>query len=378
MAEKTTRKLKIAIVCHPSVGGSGAIATELGIWLAEQGHEIHFITHEMPFRLKSNYLENIFYHSVPLQQYDLFKYPPYTITLAVKIKEIAQWHDIDILHVHYAIPHAVSAFLAKEMLEGNLKIITTLHGTDVTLIGQDPSFKDLTTLAISKSDAVTTVSHSLKKDTLECLNVENPIQVIYNFVDTNKYKPEISCHHFHPKSENNEKIIVHVSNFRSLKRVEDVVKVFDKVQKTIPTRLFLIGEGESMSSVRNLCRSLDLCDKIEFLGIQDCTACILPRCDLFLLTSELESFGLAALEAMACGLPVVSTNAGGIPEVIDDGETGELYDIGDIDGLAQGVLKVLKNTKQYGEKAKIKAVENFNIDTIGQQYNELYFKTLDT
>ncbi len=376
MAEKTNSKLKIAIVCHPSVGGSGAIATELGIWLAEQGHEIHFITHEMPFRLKGNYLENIFYHSVPLQQYDLFKYPPYTITLAVKIKEVALWHKIDILHVHYAIPHAVSAFLAKEMLAGDLKIVTTLHGTDVTLIGQDPSFKDLTTLAISKSDAVTTVSNSLKKDTLECLNVENPIEVIYNFVDIKKYHPNISCNHFHPEAKENEKIIVHVSNFRFLKRVEDVVRVFEKVQQKIKTRLFLIGEGESMSSVMNLCRTLNLCDKIEFLGIQDSTACILPRCDLFLMTSELESFGLAALEAMACGLPVVSTNAGGIPEVIDEGKNGHLCNIGDIDALAEASLKVLADPSKYSHNAKTKAIENFNIDTIGNQYNELYHSTL--
>lgn len=377
MAGKPSKKLKIGIVCHPSVGGSGAMATELGIWLAERGHEIHFITHEMPFRLKGNYLENIFYHSVTLRQYDLFKYPPYTMALAVKIKEVALWHELDLVHVHYAIPHAVSAFLAKEMLGGKLKIVTTLHGTDVTLIGQDPSFKELTSLAIDKSDAVTTVSKSLREDTKQTLTKTKDIDVIYNFVDTKKFHPEISCNHFHPEAQGNEKILVHVSNFRRLKRVDDVVRVFHEVQKQIPARLFLIGEGECMSTVRALCMELGLCEKIEFLGIQDSTACILPRCDLFLMTSELESFGLAALEAMACGLPVVGTKAGGMPEIIQNGKNGYLCDIGDISTLAEKSLTVLKgNTEKFSKAAKDFAFKNFNMVKIGEQYENLYIKTI--
>lgn len=354
------------------------MATELGIWLANRGHEIHFITYDMPFRLRHNFSERLFFHTVNLRDYSLFKYPPYTMALSAKIHEVFEWHHLDLVHVHYAIPHAVAAFLAKEMSGGKLKTVTTLHGTDVTLIGQDPGFRPITRMAVSRSDAVTAVSESLKQDSANTYGGSSRIEVIPNFIDPERFHPDIQCDHFHPSAKNGEKILVHASNFRPIKRVTDVVRIFAKVNEKMPSRLFLIGDGDTMPQVREECRRLGVCERVEFLGEQDSVACILPRCDLFLLTSELESFGLAALEAMACGVPVVGSKAGGIPEVIEQGTQGYLCEVGNVDCMAEHALKILAddNLARFKQAAKIRAHNTFSIEKIGPLYEDLYNRVL--
>lgn len=370
--------MKIGMVCYPTVGGSGALASELGIWLASRGHEMHFISSDIPFRLRDQYQSNIFNHTVSLQHYDLFKYPPYTMALAAKISEVMRWHKLDLLHVHYAIPHAVSAFLAREMVGGEAKIVTTLHGTDVTTIGKDPSYRDLTAMAVQRSCAVTAVSHSLQQEAKESLGVVKDIEVIHNFVDPRRFHPDIHCNHFHPEGKDGEKVIVHMSNFRQLKRVDNTIRVFKRIQDEIPARLFLIGDGESMGSVHMMCEEFGIHDKVEFLGKQESVACILPRCDLSLLNSEKESFGLGILEGMACGVPAVTTNIGGLPELIEDGISGYLCDPEDIEGMAQKSLHIL-NDKNLGKfkKASInRSLKHFSIDMIGPEYEALYNKLM--
>jgi len=349
------------------------LATELGIWLAGQGHEIHFISHDVPFRLREGYSSRLFCHTVTLEHYDLFKYPPYTIALAAKIAEVSQWHHLDLLHVHYAIPHSVAAFLAKEMCECPVRIVATLHGTDVTVIGKDSNYRDLTAMALKRCCAVTAVSESLRIDAVNNLGLDK-IRVIHNFVDHKKFHPDVKCNHFHPKGQNGEKIIVHMSNFRHLKNVGDTVRVFDRLQKKIPARLFLIGDGEAMASVHNLTRSLGLQGKVEFLGLQESVACILPRTDLFLLNSSHESFGLAVLEAMACGVPAVTTRVGGLPEVVEEGVTGHLCEPGDLDGMADRALHILKeeNHSRYSKAALERSKRLFSVKLIGKQYEDLY------
>lgn len=380
MADKAPRPLKIGIVCNPTIGGSGALATELGIWLGSRGHEIHFISYDVPFRLREKYCPQLFYHTVTLQHYDLFKYPPYTMALAAKIAEVIKWHKLDLIHVHYAIPHAVSAFLAKEMCECGIKTVTTLHGTDVTTIGRDPSYRDITAMALKRSDAITAVSHSLKRDAECFMGVESDIQVIHNFVDHTRFHPDIRCNHFHPEGKDGEKVIVHVSNFRHLKNVDDTLRVFYRIQNKIPARLFLIGDGEGMSKVQELCREHKLEGQVEFLGKQESVACILPRCDLFLLNSKVESFGLAVLEAMACGVPAVTTNVGGLSEVIEEGVSGHLCERSDLDGMAQRALHILKdkNHAQYSKAAQQRSIDHFSINNIGPQYETLYERVLNT
>lgn len=366
--------MKIGIVCYPTVGGSGALASELGIWLASRGHEIHFISSEVPFRLREQYQSNIYNHTVSLQHYDLFKYPPYTMALAAKISEVMRWHQLDLVHVHYAIPHAVSAFLAREMVGGKARIVTTLHGTDVTTIGKDPSYRDLTAMAVQRSCAVTAVSNSLQQEAQQSLGVIKDIQVIHNFVDPRRFHPDIKCNHFHPEGKEGERIIVHMSNFRHLKRVDNTLRVFKRIQDEIPARLFLLGDGESMGSVHMLCHEFGIEDKVEFLGKQESVACILPRCDLSLLNSEKESFGLAILEGMACGVPAVTSNIGGLPELIEDGVSGFLCDPEDIEGMAQKSLHILKqeNLPNFQKAAIDRSVKEFSIDKIGPQYESLY------
>ena len=378
LAEQLTRPLKIGIICNPTIGGSGALATELGIWLGNQGHEVHFISYDVPFRLREQYCPRLFYHTVVLQHYDLFKYPPYTMALAAKIAEVSKWHKLDLIHVHYAIPHAVSAFLARELCECPIKVVTTLHGTDVTTIGRDPSYRDLTAMALRRSDAITAVSHSLKRDAECFLGINENIQVIHNFVDHRRFHPDISCNHFHPEGKEGEKIIVHVSNFRHLKNVDDTLRVFFRIQNKISARLFLIGDGEGMSLVQELCREYKLQDKVEFLGKQESVACILPRCDLFLLNSKVESFGLAILEGMACGVPAVSTNVGGLSEVIEEGVSGHLCELADLDGMAHRALHILKdeNHSRYSSAAQARSISHFSIDNIGPEYEALYRKVL--
>lgn len=366
--------MKIGIVCYPTVGGSGALASELGIWLAGRGHEIHFISSDIPFRLREQYQSNIFNHTVSLQHYDLFKYPPYTMALAAKISEVMRWHKLDLVHVHYAIPHAVSAFLAREMVGAQARIVTTLHGTDVTTIGKDPSYRDLTAMAVQRSCAVTAVSHSLQQEAQQSLGVIKDIQVIHNFVDPRRFHPDIKCNHFHPEGKQGEKVIVHASNFRHLKRVDNTLRVFKRIQDEIPARLFLIGDGESTGSVHMLCHEFGIEDKVEFLGKQESVACIFPRCDLSLLNSEKESFGLAVLEGMACGVPAVTTNIGGLPELIEDGVSGYLCDPEDIEGMAQKALHILKkeNLPGFQKAAMERSLKEFSIDKIGPQYENLY------
>ena len=370
--------MKIGIICYPTVGGSGALASELGIWLAERNHEIHFISSDIPFRLRDQYHSNIYNHTVSLQHYDLFKYPPYTMALAAKISEVMRWHQLDLIHVHYAIPHAVSAFLAREMVGGKARIVTTLHGTDVTTIGKDPSYRDLTAMAVQRSCAVTAVSHNLQEKAKESLAVTKDIEVIHNFVDQRRFHPNIETKKYLPEVKEGEKIIVHVSNFRHLKRVDNTLRVFKSIQDKIPARLFLIGDGESMGSVHMLCNEFRIQDKVEFLGKQESVASLLPRCDLSLLNSEKESFGLAILEAMACGVPAVTTNIGGLPELIEEGICGYLCDPEDIEGMAEKAIHILHedNLENFRKASIERSLKHFSIDQIGPKYEDLYKKLM--
>jgi N-acetyl-alpha-D-glucosaminyl L-malate synthase BshA len=378
MAPEADRPLKIGIVCNPTIGGSGALATELGIWLAARGHELHFISYDLPFRLREHYNSNVFFHTVTLQHYDLFKYPPYTIALAAKIAEVVRWHKLDLIHVHYAIPHSVSTHLAKQLCSCDVKVVTTLHGTDVTTIGKDPNYQDLTAMAVSKSDAISAVSESLRRDAEDVLNIKDKIEVIYNFVDHQRFNPETACSQFHPKKNEQEKVIVHLSNFRHIKHVDDTVRVFKLIQDEIPARLFLIGDGEGMAKVQETVREHKLEAKVEFLGNQDLVADILPRCDLSILNSEHESFGLAILEAMACGVPAVTSHVGGLPEVIEQGVSGYLCDRKDLKSMAKHALRILEpdHHKRFSEAAQQRSLKLFDIEHIGPQYERLYRRVL--
>ncbi|MEJ2103031.1 MAG: N-acetyl-alpha-D-glucosaminyl L-malate synthase BshA, partial [Ignavibacteriaceae bacterium] len=333
--------MKIGITCYPTYGGSGVIATELGKELALRGHEVHFISYALPFRL-SHYIENIVFHEVEISNYPLFEFPLYSLSLASKMVEVAEFEKLDLLHVHYAIPHATSAYLAKEMMrkKRDIKIFTTLHGTDITLVGLEPSFLPLVKFSIEKSDGVTAVSRFLKEKTIVNYSCENDIRVIPNFVDTELFKPHQNGDFRNTLAPKGEKILIHTSNFRTVKRVPDAIRVFEKVQKEIPSKLILIGDGPDRSECERICRQLELCDKVKFLGKQDGLTEILATSDLFLIPSQSESFGLAALEAMACGLPVISSSVGGLPELIKHNETGYIAEIGDIDRMAKYALEL--------------------------------------
>lgn len=325
--------MKIGITCYPSLGGSGVVATELGKLLAERGHQVHFITSGMPFRLGA-FHPNIFYHEVDVNNYDVFKYPPYDLTLANRMAQVAKNENLDLLHVHYAVPHALCAFLAKQMVGDHLKIVTTLHGTDITVLGYDSNLSDMIRFGIERSDLVTAVSSDLIRQTKQLLHVEKEIVPVYNFVDKRRYYPkEVSAlkKKFAP---NGEKILMHISNFRPVKRVPDVIRIFAKVRKEVASRLILIGEGTEMGLVRNMIAEQDLTQDVCFLGKQDDVAEVLSLADVMLLPSAKESFGLVALEAMACGVPAVTSDAGGLPEVVLDGVCGFLRPIGDVDGMA--------------------------------------------
>lgn len=370
--------MKIGVVCHPTIGGSGALASELGLWLADQGHELHFISHDVPFRLRKAMGKKIFCHTVTLQHYDLLKYPPYTMALAAKIAEVKKWHQLDIIHVHYAIPHTISAFLAREMCQCGIKVVTTLHGTDVTSIGRDSNYSELTSMALDRCDAVTAVSESLKCDAENYLSLDD-IRVIHNFVDPMRFHPGLTSEHFPIDCCESEKVIFHVSNFRNLKRIEDTVQVFHRIRKEVPSHLVLVGDGESMGRVQQQCRALDLEDHVTFLGQQDSVAGLYPRADLFLLNSELESFGLSVLEAMACGVPAVTTNVGGLSEVIEEDVSGHLCELGDVESMALRALHILdeKNHQRYSDAALKRATEVFGIDRIGPEYEGLYRELID-
>jgi N-acetyl-alpha-D-glucosaminyl L-malate synthase BshA len=366
--------MKIGIVLYPTFGGSGVVATELGKALAKKGHEIHFITYSQPVRLGS-FRENIFYHEVSISDYPLFEYQPYETELASKMVDVVKYEKLDLLHVHYAIPHASAAFMAKSILMSqgiHIPYITTLHGTDITLVGKDPSFEPVITFCLNQSDAITAVSESLKADTLEHFKTTKEIHVIPNFIGLDPLvdKP-LSRSRF---AEGNEPILCHVSNFRKVKRVEDVLMTFHLINKKRPSKLLLVGDGPERVNLEKMCRELDLCDRVSFIGKVRNTQPILSVADIFLLPSETESFGLAALEAMAVGVPVISSNTGGIPEVNVQGVTGFLSNVGDVEDMAKNALKIL-STKATLEEFKINArkrAEYFSIDSILPQYEQLY------
>lgn len=372
--------MKIGIVCYPTFGGSGVLATELGKSLADHGHQVHFITYRQPARLDF-FSENLFYHEVTVSNYPLFDYPPYELALASKLVDVVNYEKLDILHVHYAIPHASAAFMAREILKSmgiKIKVITTLHGTDITLVGKDVTFKPVVEFSINQSDGVTAVSESLKRDTLEHFNIKKEIEVIPNFVDLSRFNHKPKDHFKKAIAPNGEKLIIHTSNFRKVKRVQDVVKVFSIVNKKIPSKLLLVGDGPERSSVEMLCRELNIMENVRFLGKQDAVEEILSVSDLFIMPSETESFGLAALEAMACRVPVISTNAGGIPELNTNGETGFMSNVGDIEDMAKNALRILKDEnslKKFKTAAHARA-KQFDIGIIMPRYVNLYQRVL--
>lgn len=369
------RKLKIAITCYPSVGGSGIIATELGKQLAEKGHEIHFITSSIPFRLNT-YHPNIHFHEVEVNQYAVFKYPPYDLTLASKIAEVAERENLDIIHAHYALPHAVCAYLAKQMLKRNIGIVTTLHGTDITVLGYDPSLKDLIRFAIESSDRVTAVSSALAAETYDLIKPEKKIETIYNFIDERVYLKKNTAaikekHGILP----NEKVVIHVSNFRKVKRVQDVIRVFRNIAGKTKAKLLLVGDGPEKSTACELIRKYGLEDQVLMLGNQDRVEELYSISDLKLLLSEKESFGLVLLEAMACGVPCIGTNIGGIPEVIKNNVSGFVVDVGDVAAATARAMSILEDEQLSNRftKAAIEMLENeFSSKKIVSQYEQIY------
>lgn len=371
-------KLKIGITCYPSLGGSGVVATELGKLLAEKGHQVHFITNSMPFRL-GHYQKNLFYHEVEVNDYHVFRYPPYDLALASKMAQVVKMQDLDLLHVHYAVPHALCAFLAKQMVGDQLKVVTTLHGTDITVLGHDESLRDLIRLGINQSDAVTAVSNDLIKETRTLLSIEKPIDLTYNFVDKRIYYPRNCASYRADFAPPNEKILMHISNFRPVKRVGDVVEIFAKVSEQIPSHLVFVGEGPDLFKVNSRIKELGLSHRVHFLGKQDDVAQVISMADVLLLPSEKESFGLVALEAMACGVPTVASNIGGIPELISHGETGYLAPVGDIDLMSEYTIKLLSNRelyKQFSLACIERSSHKFCNDLITRQYEEIYYRVL--
>lgn len=369
--------MKIGIVCYPTFGGSGVVATELGQALAQKGHQVHFITYSPPVRL--DFLSgNLFYHEVSVSDYPLFDYPPYELVLSSKLVDVVKYEKLDLLHVHYAIPHASAAYMAKQILASQgIKIpyITTLHGTDITLVGKDPSFEPVITFAINQSDAVTAVSESLKNDTyINFPNVKKDIQVIPNFICLDDYTAEPGICQKKMYAPKGEKIMIHISNFRKVKRVEDVVRIFEKVRKEIPAKLILVGDGPERGNIEKLCRDLGVCDDVRHLGKIVNPEQILKISDLFLLPSETESFGLAALEAMAAKVPVISSNSGGLPEVNENGFSGYLSNVGDVEDMAKNAISILKDEQtlsQFKSNA-YKQAEKYSISKILPLYENLY------
>ncbi|HLQ97299.1 MAG TPA: N-acetyl-alpha-D-glucosaminyl L-malate synthase BshA [Candidatus Dormibacteraeota bacterium] len=371
--------MKIGITCYPTLGGSGVIATELGMLLAEQGHEVHFITSSMPFRLNSLH-PSIYYHEVEVTNYPVFQYPPYDLALAAKMAEVVDREKIDILHVHYAMPHAISAILAKDLAEHKVKIITTLHGTDITVLGIDQSFKKMIKYGIEKSDAVTAVSKSLVQQTKRKIDTDRDISVIYNFVDEKEYtKRDMTSIRDQYGISPDDKVVIHISNFRKVKRVEDVIKTFKKVNDHVQSKLLLVGDGPEISAAFHQVKQLNLQDHVLFLGKQKKVSDLLSIADLKLLMSEKESFGLVLLEAMSCEVPCIGTRVGGIPEVIKHEETGFLVELGDTERAADYAINLLTNNdllKEFSINAKRRAREEFHSEVIVKQYTELYKSVL--
>src|SRR5580658_898832 len=377
--------MRIGITCYPTYGGSGVVATELGIELAALGHEVHFISYSQPFRLTGRD-GGIFYHEVPVSNYPLFEFPPYDLALASRMTEVAEFCSLDLLHVHYAIPHSVSALLARQMLASRgrrLPFVTTLHGTDITLVGLDRSYLPITRFSIQQSDGVTSISNYLKEKTISDFDVTRPIEVIPNFVNCDVYTPMVDEAARAAERERfaapGEAILIHLSNFRPVKRVVDVVKIFAQVTRELPAQLIMVGDGPDRSAAEWLARDLDIHSRIHFLGKQERVNALLPVADLMLMPSELESFGLAALEAMACKVPAIATRVGGVPELIDDGETGLLFPVGDVDAMAAGVIALLKDRGRFEamrDAARKTAQKRFCATLVVPQYVKYYESVL--
>lgn len=367
--------MKIGIVCYPTFGGSGVLATELGMALSAKGHEIHFITYKQPVRL--HFHPNIYYHEVSVPTYPLFDFPPYETALTSTMVNVINNNNLDLLHVHYAIPHASAAYFARQILKKtgkDIPYITTLHGTDITLVGKDQTYAPVVTFSINESDAITAVSDNLKDETFRHFNIEKEIIVIPNFVDTDRFQHSNKEHFKKMLAPNGERILAHVSNFRKVKRVEDVVTMFEKVHKQLPSKLLMIGDGPERQNIEEYCRTLNICSDIRFLGKQDQVDEILSITDLFVLPSQYESFGLSALEAMACGVPVISTNAGGLPEINVQGVTGYMSEVGDTDDMAKHAIEMLKDEdklKQFKQNA-IAHARTFSRQRIIPLYEQLY------
>ncbi|WP_058189573.1 N-acetyl-alpha-D-glucosaminyl L-malate synthase BshA [Terracidiphilus gabretensis] len=377
--------MRIGITCYPTYGGSGVVATELGIELAAMGHEIHFISYSQPFRLTGRN-SGIFYHEVPVSNYPLFEFPPYDLALASRMAEVAEYYALDLLHVHYAIPHSVSALLARQMLNSRgrrLPFVTTLHGTDITLVGLDRGYLPITRYAIDESDGVTSISAYLKEKTLADFGVKRPISVIPNFVNCNLYVPITDLDQRTKArsafAEPNEFLLMHLSNFRPVKRVVDVVKVFADVAREFPARLMLVGDGPDRSAAEWLAHDLKIQNKIHFLGKQERVHALLPLADLMLMPSEMESFGLAALEAMACKVPAIATRVGGVTELVEDGVNGMLFDVGDVDGMAAGAIALLSDPERHQamrDAARRTAQTGFCSTLVVPQYVKFYEEIL--
>lgn len=373
--------MKIGIVCYPTFGGSGVVATELGKALAANGHEIHFITYSQPARLDF-FSENLFYHEVSISKYPLFDFPPYELALASKLVDVVRFEKLDLLHVHYAIPHASAAFMAKQILATfgiNIPVVTTLHGTDITLVGRDPSYNPVVTFSINKSDGVTAVSQNLKDETLNHFDITREIKVIPNFIDLERFNLKPKTHFKQAIAPGHERVLVHTSNFRKVKRTLDVIHIFKKVQEKLPSKLLMVGDGPERTAAEQLSRELGISDHVRFLGKQDAVEEILSVSDLFLIPSSSESFGLAALEAMACKVPVISSNAGGLPELNVDGQTGFLCDVGDINAMAEKSLYVLEDCdrlNQFKEAALARAQE-FKLSNITPLYEAYYQEVIE-
>ncbi len=369
--------MRIGVTCYPTYGGSGAVATALGLKLADGGHEIHFISYAQPFRL-DHFRERVFYHEVEMHEYPLFEHPPYSLALAVAIQNAAVAHDLDLVHVHYAIPHATSAWIAQQMLSTDhpFKVVTTLHGTDITLVGQHPSFQSIIRFSILRSDGLTAVSDYLRNETVRDFGVPRErIAVIPNFVDTEVFRRDRKPCYRSALAPAGEKIVMHVSNFRPVKRVIDVVEVFARVSARIPARMVFVGDGPERPRAAQRAEELGIGTQVSFLGKHSTVDELLACADLFLLPSESESFGLSALEAMACGTPVVASRAGGLPEVVPHGEAGLLFPVGDVEGMAEGALELLLDStrwKEFSGRARAVAVERFRAETIVPLYESFY------
>ncbi len=368
--------MKIGIVLYPTFGGSGVVATELGKALAKKGHEIHFITYSQPVRLGS-FRENIYYHEVALSDYPLFEHQPYETILASKMVDVVKYEKLNLLHVHYAIPHASAAYMAQQILRSQgieIPFVTTLHGTDITLVGKDPSFEPVITFCINQSDAITAVSQSLKDDTYSHFNTDREIHVIPNFIDSKENLEEIDLVKRRRYANDDERILCHISNFRKVKRVEDVLKIFSLVNEQIPSKLIFAGDGPERNNLERLCRELNLCGRVIFVGKVSDTSHVLEMSDLFILPSETESFGLAALEAMAVGVPVISSNTGGIPEVNLQGETGYLSDVGNVEEMAENAIYLLKNESLFQQFRlnALKRAKVFSLKNVLPLYEDIY------